>query len=159
MKPAFSFFNYLLFDVYYDYSRFDLSKLHQIEKDCFSSKFRLSKKDLAQEFKSCSKNELLVIFKQGKTPAGFIMGEQMNEQGYIASVNVAPNFRKLGLGKRLLSLMELLFEEKGYTESHLEVNTENVALILYLKTGYKIRSLTPNYYCQGEHALSMCKPI
>lgn len=53
-------------------------------------------------------------------------------------MDVAPEYRQLGVGSKLLSEIEKIFKEKGAEKCRLEVRKDNkAALRLYEKFGYR----------------------
>ncbi len=79
------------------------------------------------------------------------------DEAHIGTVAVHPNFRRRGIGKRLLrKVMDESYAE-GARMFHLEVRAGNAAAIaLYEQFGFKEVNRRPRYYQNnGEDAVSM----
>ncbi|MBC7129732.1 GNAT family N-acetyltransferase, partial [Candidatus Bathyarchaeota archaeon] len=81
---------------------------------------------------------------------GFVIGilrHDGNPVGHILTIDVIPEYRRLGVGTRLLMKIERIFKEIGARKCQLEVREDNVAALrLYRKLGYrKIRKLYGYY--------------
>lgn len=147
------------FDVYEKYKRSEINLLHQIEIDCFPPELRLDIKAFAGDLKKAKKDGLLLIVKHELTPVGSLFAEEMGGQGYISNVSVSPLWRGNGIASKMLWLIEGKMRQMGYKESHLEVDTKNPALRLYLKSQYVIDRMIADYYSKGQHALYMIKTL
>lgn len=79
---------------------------------------------------------------------------------HLASIAVAPGYRRRRLGAALLASVEQLCWERGMRSVVLEVEATNApALALYRAFGYLEAGLVPDYYGPGRHALLMIKPL
>jgi ribosomal protein S18 acetylase RimI-like enzyme len=88
---------------------------------------------------------------------GFIAGEpRLPEQiGWITTIGVAPEFRRLGVATSLLDLCE---GQMGLPFVRLCVRRSNFGAIrLYSNRGYRQVSVWANYYSGGEDALVLEK--
>lgn len=85
------------------------------------------------------------------------------EEMHILNLTVAPDKQKQGLGKRLLTTLEMIGRGLDAKECFLEVRPSNTSAIrLYLNHGFNETGLRKNYYPakQGrEHALLMAKTL
>ncbi len=65
--------------------------------------------------------------------AGFIISQVEIENdtpfGHIITLNVAPSFRRKGIGSQMLKEIEKILKEKGVNECHLEVREDNSAAL------------------------------
>lgn len=65
---------------------------------------------------------------------------------YISNLAVAENYRRLGIGKRLLAMCEKFTLDWGYSEMRLHVLDNNdVAKQLYCNSGYQISQIEANW--------------
>ncbi len=84
--------------------------------------------------------ELYVAKKEG-TIIGFIsyyMNDQITQTAYISLLAVLPEYRKNGVGEKLLSKMEEHARCEGFKKIGLEVDkNNNVAICFYSKHGAK----------------------
>ncbi len=92
----------------------------------------------------------------GEQVVGFAIGDRrmMNpELGWVASIGVDPAHRRQGIGRRLLKACE---EQLGTRRIRLSLKSSNeAALALYRRSGYKQVDSWPKYYRDGEDALVM----
>ncbi len=79
-------------------------------------------------------------------------------EGYIANIAVAKNFHGCGFGSILMERMLEVAREKAATEITLEVRVSNEkAICLYEKFGFKIEAERKGFYSDGETAYIMWK--
>lgn len=68
----------------------------------------------------------------------------MDDYGHIdtdtpsLAISLLPEYRRRGIGTRLLNALLLLLRENGYRQVSLSVQKENPALRLYQRTGFRI---------------------
>lgn len=89
--------------------------------------------------------------------AGFIAGDPHPRDGvgWIATLGVLPDYRRLGIAAGLLERCE---EEMNLPNVRLSVRRSNEpALALYRKFGYKMVDVWRGYYHSGEDALVLEK--
>lgn len=99
----------------------------------------------------------LVRFKavDGDQVIGFVLGERDREMGWVATFGVDPAHRNRGVGTRLLEKIESSLATPKY---RLCVRTSNESAIrLYRRRGYRTVDIWPAYYRGGEDALVMEK--
>jgi [ribosomal protein S18]-alanine N-acetyltransferase len=73
------------------------------------------------------------------------------DEAHVATIAVHPDYRRLGLGKRLLAASLLEAWERGALLSHLEVRRGNLAAqVLYADFGFEVVGERPRYY-QDNH--------
>jgi ribosomal-protein-alanine N-acetyltransferase len=125
-----------------------LDQLFQIEEQCFDQE-AFSKRQIA--YLLTDYNSIAFVAKVNEVIAGFIIAqvevEENTEFGHIITINVVPNLRRKGIGKRLLLEIETLLKQKGIEESRLEVREDNHnAIKLYQTMGYKTLGKLENYY-------------
>jgi ribosomal-protein-alanine N-acetyltransferase len=134
----------------------DLNRMRELEKLCFE-------KDawpLIEQLAALSLPGLvrLKVDIEGKM-AGFIGGDMRRHEGvgWITTVGVHPNYRKLGLGTRLMDACERAMK---LPRVRLSVRRSNMsAQRLYAELGYKHVDVWDGYYEDGEDALIMEKII
>ncbi|MEM1553833.1 MAG: ribosomal protein S18-alanine N-acetyltransferase [Thermoproteota archaeon] len=90
---------------------------------------------------------------------GYACGRIFREKfGEIISIAVAPDFRRRGIGRRLMLELESRFKNDSIKFTRLEVSVKNdVAIKFYESLGYEIFKLTKNYYPDGSDAFTMIK--
>ncbi len=92
--------------------------------------------------------------------AGFGIMFYGDEAAHLALLAVAPLRRRRGLGRRILSWLELPARVAGLSELRLEVRADNPdAVAFYRRVGFLIRCTIPGYYQGRIDALRMVKPL
>lgn len=139
----------------------DLESLCKIEKECFSHE-AFSREQIAYFLEAS--NAVSLVAKVDGEIVGFIMGliEDWGGSriGHIYTVDVTPNYRRMGIGLRLLEEIERIFLEKGADTCFLEVRTNNIAARrLYQKQGYTELGKLNNYYAKGIHGIRLRKKL
>ena len=91
---------------------------------------------------------------KGGQGIGFLVFEvEAGGEVHIANIAVHPDYRRMGVGERL---MRKLLDKYEGCEVYLEVRVSNrIAQRLYKKLGFEIERTCLNYYPDGEHAYIM----
>ncbi len=139
----------------------DLETLCKIEKECFTQE-AFSKEQIAYFLKAS--NAVSLVAQVDGEIAGFITGliEQQRKTtiGHIYTIDVAPKYRRIGVGLKLLEEMEKCFAKKGAEACFLEVRINNLAARkLYQKHGYMELGKLNNYYARGIHGIRLKKKL
>ena len=90
---------------------------------------------------------------------GFVAGENCSSQGsgWIATMAVDPHYQRRGIGRALLKMCE---ERLEVPRIKLTVRISNqVAISLYEKEGYRTVDIWARYYNDGEDGLVMEKSL
>lgn len=83
----------------------------------------------------------------GETIVGYICANYLLDEGHILNVTVHPDFRKKGIATRLVLQMIDLLDKESCRTIFLEVRlTNNAAIGMYQKAGFRIISARKNYY-------------
>lgn len=101
--------------------------------------------------------ELFYVAKHGDTVAGYVMCRiEFPSVAHVISLAVHPNYRRLGLATMLMKEVHKAMARIGLQKSYLEVRVTNQpAINLYEKLGYKKMRLTPSYYADGTDGFLM----
>ena len=85
----------------------------------------------------------------------------MGRVGHIISIAVREGYRGRGIGTRLLvEAMRRLHDYYGAKEVYLEVRVSNErAIKLYKKLGFRVVQRVVRYYADGEDAYIMARPL
>ncbi|KAI4524504.1 acyl-CoA N-acyltransferase [Schizophyllum commune] len=114
-----------------------------------------------------------------EAPSGRMMGYVIGKaegsgvewHGHVTALTVAPEYRRLGLGKKMMDLLELVSDEiyKGWFVDLYVRCTNNVAVGMYEKLGYTVYRRVREYYGSlgtgvkrnrdEEDAFDMRKPL
>lgn len=120
-----------------------IEQIAKIEKKCFSAPW--SSKSLTEELDN--PNAYFITAVSEGTVLGYIGVHEVCGEAYIDNIAVDPNYRRLGLGERLmLTAQKNAFERKCEFIS-LEVRKSNSSAIsLYKKLGYQNVGERKNFY-------------
>jgi len=112
----------------------------------------------------CADSSLMLVARLpslnpgGHNPiAGFIVARQMADEIHVNNVAVRPEYRRIGIGDKLLRAVLVWGRNKASSEAVLEVRAENVAAQkLYQACGFKVIGRRRRYYkAPVEDALLM----
>lgn len=137
-----------------------LDRLYEIEIKCFERE-AFTKQQIANLLTNY--NAVGLIAKLNGEIVGFVIGMLYADDdrivGHILTVDVLPEYRRRGIGLRLLEEIEKIFRGKGANVSVLEVREDNIAALrLYQKLGYK-RAAKLKYYYGDAHGIFLRKPL
>ncbi|MHC1589780.1 MAG: ribosomal protein S18-alanine N-acetyltransferase [Candidatus Hecatellaceae archaeon] len=146
----------------------DLEKVMEINRKClpenYSSFFFL-------EIHRSNPEAFLVAEAEGKV-VGYVMCRvehglsgllkfKLTRKGHVVSIAVLPEHRLKGLATLLMvKAMENLYDKYACHEVYLEVRVSNdPAIKLYRKLGFKENKTIPHYYIDGEDAFLMVRKL
>lgn len=131
----------------------DVPEVAALEKNCFSVPWS------EQSFREEMDNSIAVYFvaEMDGRLAGYCGFWQVADEGHITNVAVLKQFRRRGVGSRLVAEMERYARSIGLVLMTLEVRKSNQAAIgLYEKYGFSAIGERKNYYQRPvENALIM----
>ena len=140
------------------YEARDFNALHKLDQACFPPGISYSKFSL-QYFLSLPAADCLVA-EEGKTIAGFILGEVHPPLGHIITLDVASKYRRTGLGTRLLAELEKHFRYKEVTSVLLETAVDNESgIAFWTHHGYRTEAVLKRYYLGRVDAYEMRKKL
>jgi len=120
-----------------------VSQVAELEKICFSDPW--SENSVASELNNPL--SLWLVALEGDRVAGYIGSQSVMGESDMMNVAVHPDFRRQGIGEKLILA---LVEELKALENHslaLEVRLSNEpAISLYQKLGFQQVGLRPKYY-------------
>ncbi len=135
----------------------DLSQIVQIEGLCFPEESAFPPKMFAYLIQYAVS---LVACRPEKKVLGFVMGYTSGKAGAVYTLDVHPDYRRMGIGSSLISALEEELLRLGAESIRLEAAIETPeAIDLYRKAGYREREIVRNYYGAGKHALRMHKAL
>jgi len=141
--------------------RFDpinLNEILEIERNAFEKKETFPK----EYFWELSKKwpDGFLVAKLDREIVGYAIGEKDKDSGLIISVAVKKEWRRRGIGKRLVEKLLENFKKEGMKIVFLHVREENrEAINFYQALGFRIIELVENYYSNGENAYLMEKSL
>ena len=120
-----------------------VSQVSQLEKLCFRDPW--SENSVASELNNPL--SLWLVAVEGEKVAGYVGSQSVMGESDMMNVAVHPDFRRQGIGERLiLDLIDQL-NQRGNHSLTLEVRASNVsAIALYRKLGFEQVGLRKNYY-------------
>lgn len=138
----------------------DFEQICEIEQACFVEHY--TREQLMYEFSENPLNKILVAYDENKI-VGFVDYMITFNSATISQIAVLPNYRKKGLGSKLLEEMEKSFPKEidDVVETiTLEVRESNInAISFYKKNGYENVVIKKHYYKNGENAVYMIKRL
>lgn len=138
----------------------DFEQIYDIEQACFVEPY--TREQLMYEFSENPLNKILGAYDEDKI-VGFVDYMITFNSATISQIAVLPNYRKKGLGSKLLEEMEKSFPKEidDVVETiTLEVRESNInAISFYKKNGYENVVIKKHYYKNGENAVYMIKRL
>ncbi|WP_456327836.1 ribosomal protein S18-alanine N-acetyltransferase [Archaeoglobus sp.] len=135
-----------------EYNVKDFKDIMEIDKEAFSPRNPVYDVYIYVTYGS----DLLVADIGGKVVGYIAVMDMDRETSKIVSLAVKKEFRRKGIGTKLLSTAIERCRERGKKRVMLEVRVSNYpAQNLYKKIGFKIVDVIPNYYQDGEDAYLM----
>ena len=133
----------------------DLPQILELEEQCFSHPH--TGEQLLHELEDDAYD--LLVAKDGETVLGYAGLSHVLDEGFISNVAVAEPARRKGIADVLLKALDALSEKYMLAFISLEVRESNEpAIRLYEKNGYRKMGQIPNYYSlPKENALVMTK--
>ena len=107
----------------------------------------------APEFADLLANRLNFLLTR---PEGFLLGRVIADEAELLTLAVAPEARRMGLGRALLTEFAHTSTERGACEAFLEVASDNApAIALYASAGWQRAGTRRDYYAPGIDAMVM----
>ena len=89
-------------------------------------------------------------------PQGFLVGRVVADEAELLTLAVAPEARRMGLGRALLAEFAHTSTARGAREAFLEVASDNApAIALYASAGWQRAGTRRDYYAPGIDAIVM----
>lgn len=144
------------------YEPADFPDLYAIEEVCFQHPYRFTRRYMRQLI--ASPNSATWIAEQNSTMTGFAIVEWAQQVSgvvaYIATIEVLPEFRKLGIGAELLRRLEGSANAEQAIAIWLHVDLENApAIRLYERLGYQNSGRAENFYARNGPAAIYVKHL
>ena len=133
----------------------DFAELYAIEEICFQPPLRFGRRYMQQIVGS--RDSTTWIAEEDGVMAGFAVVEYSEEPdgkiAYIQTIEVAPPFRKRGVGAELLRRVNDSAQDGGAVLIWLHVDAQNDAAIrLYRSQDYLRQGRREHYYARGRAA-------
>jgi len=140
----------------------DLHSLFDLDQICFADGIAYS----LSEFYSLlrSKGTIGVVAEEDDVLAGFAMAQfgrlRRTYGGHVITIDVAPEFRRRGVGRRLMEHLEGQVRDAGASWLRLEVAVNNsAALSFYVGLGFEAIGQIRGYYHRSLDAIVMEKVL
>ena len=132
-----------------------ISQIAALEKQCFSDPW--SENSIATELDT--RLSYWLVAEVDGAVVGYIGSQSVLGESDVMNVAVAPEYRRQGIGKKLLLALMSDLQNKGNRCLSLEVRASNVpAISLYESLGFVQVGVRPNYYRNPkENALILRK--
>jgi [ribosomal protein S18]-alanine N-acetyltransferase len=141
-----------------DYVPTDFGAIHGIDQVCYSAEIAYSHEDL-REYLRFPGADCVLACDAGK-PIGFCITAHRASVGYIVTIDVLEDYRRLGVGTQLLAECEARLASAGVQVIQLETATNNQSAVAFWKKhGYRTRALKKDYYPGGLDAFAMTKKV
>jgi ribosomal-protein-alanine N-acetyltransferase len=135
----------------------DLGTLHQIDRACFPAGISYSRRELS-EFITDRKSETWVADHDGVIVGFLVADHQRPRMSHVITIDVVADWRRRGVGTRLMDAAENAARGVGSRLIYLETSDQNVsAQRFYLKRDYEKYKVLPRYYGNGDDAWIMVK--
>lgn len=133
--------------------KIDVAKIAELEKLCFSAPW--SENAIAEELDN--ENAHFLVARFDRKVLGYIGIHEVCGEAYIDNIAVNPDYRRLGLGEKLLQAAQKNAFDRGCEFVTLEVRKSNEnAISLYKKIGYQTVGERKNFYTNPtENAVIM----
>ena len=89
---------------------------------------------------------LMIARVNGGRPAAFSLFRTIADEGELLLLAVAPEFRRHGIGRKLLDHFLEEARQAGVSRVHLEVREGNPAVVLYRHAGFTLAGRRTKYY-------------
>lgn len=120
-----------------------LSAVAALETVCFAAPW--TREGLAEELRNPQAHFL--VAEVHRETAGYIGVQEICGEGYVANVAVLPEYRRQGIGARLVRAAVDGARVRGCDFLSLEVRVGNEAAIrLYEKLGFRVQGRRKNFY-------------
>jgi ribosomal-protein-alanine N-acetyltransferase len=121
----------------------DMESIVQLDKECFAVPWT------REEFQCClhEQNCIGLVADNGNQVVGFIIYDPQNTELHVVNVAVAPNMRRQGIGKLLMSRLVHALYYTNRAAITLEVRETNVpAQLFFQSNGFKETHILRNHY-------------
>ena len=124
----------------------DIKQIAELEKVCFSEPWSVD--TLLDAYKNGTR---FLVAVSGDKVLGYAGISCILDEGYITNVAVFPEYRKNGVGKAIMNAVLNLAESLDLSFVSLEVRvSNNAAISLYEKLGFKTEAKRPRFYRNPE---------
>eukprot|EP01026_Neomeris_dumetosa_P055501 TRINITY_DN5050_c0_g1_i5.p2 TRINITY_DN5050_c0_g1~~TRINITY_DN5050_c0_g1_i5.p2 ORF type:complete len:195 (-),score=11.92 TRINITY_DN5050_c0_g1_i5:149-673(-) len=144
------------------FSCFDLLRFNEVNLDNLTETYHLP---FYQQYMALWPEYCQVVQGAGGKIMGYILGKVEGEgrtwHGHVTAVTVGPNYRRMGLARRLMDMLEDVTEKvhNAYYVDLFVRASNQVAITMYERLGYQIYRRVLGYYSGQEDAFDMRKSM
>jgi ribosomal protein S18 acetylase RimI-like enzyme len=137
----------------------DINFMWEIDQLCFDSDLAYPA-DIFYFHLLVNRDPAFVAQDEAGKIVGFIMTSmEPRKTGSIITIDVMPDWRGKGVGKKLMGLAEEELKTRGAKKIILQTAVDNIdAIGFYKKLGYKEKKRIKDYYSAGKDAFLFEKP-
>lgn len=130
-----------------------IAQIAEIERRCFATPWT------EEQIKSSDNSTVFFIAKVGEKAVGYGGMYTVLDEGYVTNIGVLPEFRKQGIGAKIVNSLIDFSVKNNLSFLSLEVRISNLAAInLYKKFGFEEQGKRKNFYSNPkEDALIMTR--
>jgi ribosomal-protein-alanine N-acetyltransferase len=121
------------------------SQLHQLSEESYAHGSPWTE----EQFQSTLKQEHLfyILAESEAELIGFLAGSMIHQEAEIYNIVVSKEYKRQGIGSKLMSEMKRMLQVNGVRELFLEVRVSNKpAILLYKSFGFQPVGVRKNYY-------------
>ena len=132
----------------------DIDGVWEVERSCFPDPW--SREAFEAELSGLNPTVYFVAEAPDGRVCGYMGVWHILDEGHVTNVAVHPDYRRMGIGRRLVETVLLDGHAKGLRAFTLEVRVSNEAAKgLYQGLGFEPAGVRRRYYSDGEDALIM----
>ena len=132
----------------------DETALAIIDKQCFDGYEKYDEKSFFDELSEKSKHYFVALYNN--LVIGYVGVQTLGDELNLLKIAVLPQYRKLGVGFKLMAHTMDYRKQNNLTNYFLEVREDNEqAKKMYQKFDFKTKSVREKYYADGTNALVM----
>ncbi|HEY4382348.1 MAG TPA: GNAT family N-acetyltransferase [Acidobacteriaceae bacterium] len=135
-----------------EYRTGDAEAMYALDVLCFDPVFQFSRR--AMRYFAEAKRAVTILAEAQSELVGFCIAEVEDEAAYVVTLDVAPEWRRRGLARRLMIALESKAGATGAKSISLHVFKGNTGAVrFYESMGYGRVSMVESFYGRGLDAL------